>query len=180
MSAQANPTVQELGSIAEWAVRHNISEQGAKARIKVHNIPLAADGKLDFTLADAIWDASSNPKEQARKAKAANGAGGLVPDPTRPVSELGKVQIERERLRIRDAELDLAEREGRLVALDAVRAYESQMFARIRGELLVIGSELRDDLAGMTDPVRIEEVINTRVKQALSKLAGWKPTRTGK
>jgi hypothetical protein len=67
--------------------------------------------------------------------------------------------------------------QGKLVPLDTVRAYEAAMFAQIRSALLVIGPELRDDLAGMSNPAQIEEMITKRIHQELAKLAAWRPAK---
>ena len=50
------------------------------------------------------------------------------------------------------------------------------MFAQVRTAFLAIGSELRDDLAANDDPVKCEKLVNTRINQALAKLAAWQPS----
>lgn len=174
MSTAHNPPAQTVGTVAQWAKTQGITRDTAFKRVRAHNIPYVANGKIDFSVADAICDASMNPKKMDAVAASRNGGAAAV---ERPVSELGKLQMERERIRIKIDQAQLDELEGKLVPLDTVRAYESAMFAQVRSSMLVIGSELRDDLAGLTDPAQIEKMINGRVNQALMKLAAWKPAK---
>jgi len=170
--AAAKKPAQNIGSVADWGKTLGLTRQAAFSRVRKHGIPYVAKAKIDFTVANAICEASMNPKEQDRVALSRNGGTAAI---ERPVSELGKLQMERERIRIKREQAELEELEGKLVQIDEVRAYESAMFAQVRSAMLVIGSELRDDLAALTNPAQIEALINGRVNQALLKLAAWKP-----
>lgn len=169
MSTAANPQPQTVGTIAAWAKQQGITPSVARRRMKTHGIPFTDTGEVDFALASAIssesLDQDQQKRAQGKKPKTVqNGLGGSI----QPVSELGKIRLRRE-------QVELDELEGKLVRLDAVREYETQMFAKIRSSLLAIGSELRDDLAEETDPVRVEAIVNTRINQALAKIAEWTP-----
>lgn len=172
MSTAPNQPTQTIGTVAQWAKKEQIARQVAQQRIDDHGIPFVSPGLIDFDVADSIWQASMNPaKQEAKLARKANGI------PKRAVSELGKVQIERQKLLIQKEKLLIQEMQGKLVPLDTVRAYEAAMFAQIRSALLVIGPELRDDLAGMSNPAQIEEIITKRIHQELAKLAAWRPPK---
>jgi len=94
-----------------------------------------------------------------------------------PPSQLGILQLQREALRVRREQLLIGELERRLVPLETVRAYEAQMFAEIRSALLTLGPDLRDDVAAMDQPAKVEALINAKVNLALARLAGWRPTK---
>jgi hypothetical protein len=173
-----------IGSLADWATRHNISRVAAYKRIKTHNIPWAAPGKLDLDEADRIWAASLNPAKQ--RGGIAGGElsqdqpnlfAGLPADPERfqTRSDLGKAQLARELLRVKRERLTIDELEGKLVPLDDVRAFEAEVFSAIKGELEVIGEELMDDLAASTSPHECREMVDRRIAGALVRLSNWKP-----
>jgi len=162
MSTAANPQPQVIGTIAAWAKHQGIDVSVAYKRMKKHGIPFTDSGEVDFTTADAICAVQLDQKQSQ------NAKGSKPTQIPQHVADLGRVRLRRE-------QVELDELEGKLVRLDAVREYETQMFAKIRSSLLAIGSELRDDLAEETDPVRVEEIVNTRVNQALAKIAEWTP-----
>jgi hypothetical protein len=61
-----------------------------------------------------------------------------------------------------------------LVPLAVVRDFESQVLTDLRGSLLPIGGELRDDLAACDDPVRCQEMVDERIYGALRMVAQFK------
>jgi len=173
-----------IGSIADWAKEQRISRVAAYKRIKNHGITVSR-GRLDLDEANRIWQASLNPaKVRGGVAGGSNNREDYNPpspdDPADPPvpgmrSTMGKLQIQREALRIRRERLVIDALEGKSVSLADVRAWEAQVFTNVKSTLVVIGAELRDDLAVSTDPVECQAMIDRRINAALASLAGYKP-----
>lgn len=195
----------QIGSIADWAERQKISRVAAYKRIAQHNIPWVTKGKIDLDEADRIWAEAMNPAKQrggiegglaaqdAAQARlfgsgadedddaetpqlpfpAPNGHGGMGGTEVRQA--LGRAQLQRELYRIRREKLTVEEMEGKLVPLLDVRAFFAESYAAAKGEILVIGSETCDELATISDPVKIRAIIDDRANKALSWLREWKP-----
>ncbi len=180
----------------DWATEQKISRQAAYKRITEHGIPFASPGRLDLDVANQIWTESMNPAKQrggeaGGTAAAADRQAGLfggAEDDDAPAdlpagggngnvrSMLGRAQLQREILRIKRERMTLEQMEGKLVPLSDVRAWEAQIFTLAKSELVIIGSELCDELAGCSDPIRIRHLIDGRVNQALGRLSQWEPT----
>jgi phage terminase Nu1 subunit (DNA packaging protein) len=69
------------------------------------------------------------------------------------------------------AAMQAKELEGKLIEADDVRTSWSGMISRAKNVLLGIGSELCDKLAAEANAVRCREMIDERVRNALSELA---------
>lgn len=182
-----------IGPVAEWAKKHDISRVAAYRRLSRHQIPWNRENHtIDFEEADRIWEESRNPAKQrggAAGGEAARQQTALfVEESQRPdeaeadtpaaASErsiLGRLQIQREALRIRKEKLTVEQLERTLVSVAGVRAFEARVYSLVKSQLLNIGSELQDDLAQETDPARCREMVDARIRKALSNLAAWRP-----
>jgi hypothetical protein len=163
-----------MGSVKEWADRHKISPVAAYKRIRSVNIPVVK-GRLDLDQADEIWSRNLNPSKQLGGAAAAEAHRENAPAPIES-NIRGRLQIQREALRIKREQLTIDQMEGKLVNLAEVRAFEARAFAAIRTSLLAIPGEIRDDLARLEDPVEIEAILRGRINKALRELAEWRPS----
>ncbi len=185
-----------IGSVQDWAREHDISRQAAYKRIREHGIPFTSPGRLDLDVANQVFEESVNPAKQRggeaggaaavadRQAGLFGGDDDEAPEASIPNgpgngnvrSMLGRAQLQREVLRIRRERMTLEVMEGKLVPLSDVRAWEAQMITTAKSDLVVIGSELCDELAGCSDPIRCRELVDGRVNQALRRLSQWEPT----
>lgn len=159
-----------IGSVQDWAKRHQISRQAAYKRLRSHGIPIK-DGKVDFETADARWDQGVNALQQARsRGRAAaprqnqatqRGARRKKSADTTP-SSLADAQLQRELIRIEKDDLELQARKGKLVDAEQVAAETERRFredaeallawparvsAEMAAELGVGNRQLRDVLA---------------------------------
>lgn len=190
-----------IGSLADWAARQNISRVAAYKRIASHNIPWVSKGKLDLDDADRIWNDSVNLAKQrggeagglaasdaAQARLFANGededdapelpfpSNGSSAGNSELRSNLAKLQMQREVYRIRREKLTVEQMEGKLVPLADVRAFEAEMITAVKAHLVLIGSELADDLAATADPVKCRFLVEDRINAALVQLSEWKPS----
>lgn len=181
-----------IGSVEEWAKKEGITRQAAYKRIREHNIPLT-NGKLNFDLADKIWQATMNPIKQRGGVAAAAAAAGqtdlfsdTAPGPDSPAlaamsptlkRSMGDVQYARESTRAR-REFHMLQRElGEVIPVAQVSQFYGEMFGLFSDQLDAIGSELMDDLARETDPLICREMVDARINKAKQTLAEWKPTK---
>ena len=70
---------------------------------------------------------------------------------------------------------DLRKTIQNLVPLNIVRDFEARVLTDLRGALIPIGGELRDDLASCSDPVRCQELVDDRIYGALKQVAQFTP-----
>jgi phage terminase Nu1 subunit (DNA packaging protein) len=135
-----------IGTIAEWAEKHKISRVAAWRRIKKHDIPKLADGKLDFEEADRIWEASVNAIQQQR--------GQTQPKPRRrgnpkkaasagpQKGSLSYAQLQHEEAKVVKARLEAAKLEGKLIEIRTVEANWCDIAGRIRDGLMGLPSKI--------------------------------------
>lgn len=70
-------------------------------------------------------------------------------------------------------ELELREKQQELIsAADAAKAW-SGMITSAKDTLMAIGDEICDLLAPETNPIRCRELVNDKVREALTKLSGY-------
>jgi len=92
-----------------------------------------------------------------------------------PRVDVNEWRRRREAAEARIVELTLAQKEGRLLDAERVRQAVCDMIIAARSKLLVIGAELADKLAAISDPVRCRELIDERIHAALDELAEYPP-----
>ena len=183
------------GTVADWARRRGISRQAAYKLISTHGIPFTSPGRVDLEAADLVVDQSINPiRKRGGDAGGSNGKehspaslplfDGLPADPapaediarppaasTAGLSPLAKVQLRAAILDVQQRELKLEEARGNLISKASVRTFVSNMVTQVKQQLLVIPSELRDDLFEAPSPADCERIVRDRIEKALAALS---------
>ena len=67
--------------------------------------------------------------------------------------------------------MKLEETRGNLISKAAVRTFVSNMVTQVKQQLLVIPSELRDDLFEAPSPADCERIVRDRIEKALAALS---------
>jgi hypothetical protein len=75
-------------------------------------------------------------------------------------------------------EMEAAERAGSLLRADQVKEACESAFLMTRERVLAISANVRDKLVGLTDVVRIGELIDQEARWALTEVSEWKPKTT--
>lgn len=172
-------TQHELVTQAEYARRRGVSKPAVCKAIKRCRIPLI-DGKLDPLVADTLWQARTDPDQQARA------LGQQRKDPGQPAAGQGQSVIvpetilstsrqRREAAEARLAEMDLAEREGTLVRREEVEKSGRRLAAVIVQLLDVVIERIpaefgRDDADRRAIRHRLREEFD-RIRAELVKLS---------
>jgi hypothetical protein len=190
----------EWVSVDEWAARHKITRQAAYKRIKDHQIPVR-NGKLNADEADRIWFASYNPSKQnggvaggqaAAEARSeaqptlfetddkTNGFEQLpdAPEGMRgrlPQTALGRVQLARDLARANWERMRLDREQGKLVPINEVTRFYTEMLLRVRDELSSVGAETMNSLADTNDAIECCEIVDRRIEKALRSISEWRP-----
>lgn len=135
-------TQHELVTQAEYARRRGVSKPAVCKAIKRCRIPLI-DGKLDPLVADTLWQARTDPDQQARalgqqrkdhaQPAVGQGQGAIVPDPG-----FSTWRQRKEAAEARNAELDLQEREGTLGRIDEMERTGRRLASAIVQHLDVV------------------------------------------
>lgn len=179
--------------ISEMTVREYI----AKGHISLDSFETDAKTKktlLNSELADKELDLKLEPSRSAgaaaRKIGLANGIGeaktntsppGAVETsaetpnddgaPTNHLLEFQKSKADTESLKARKLELDIAEREGRMLDAEEVRKTITRLVGETREKILGVASKIAPELVGIVDVIDIENKIIAELNVALENLS---------
>lgn len=159
---------------AQYAKHRGVSEAAVSKAVKVGRISLI-DGKIDPVAADAQW--ARNSRVRAGAGKPVMEVPVVDPDDdggdSRPGAEDYLVSRARREAAEADlAELDLAERNGQVIAVKAVEGAWAQALSAAREHLLQVRSRLAPLLAAESDPFKVDQMLDVEMSQALAHLAG--------
>jgi len=157
-------------------------------------VPRQPDGTFDVDACRAAMAQNTNPARQRSARMQQRGAApapAAAPAPpakhrraerkAEPPDDDGSDGSYSEALRQREwcevekRRLALDRERGRTVELAPINAYVAGLIIQARDEFLRIGPELRDMLAQEADPIACEEMVVTRIVDALGKMAEYKP-----
>ena len=99
-------------------------------------------------------------------------AGRDTPEPAAEISDLDRARARKAHADARLAELALAERLGRVVAIEDVVLVISQHIAAARSRLLAMPATLGPILAAEDTPAGCQQILDAAVREALEELAG--------
>lgn len=186
----------ERCGVREYARRVGVSHVAVLNAIKdgrlSKSIERDAKGRprIDPELADREWRVSTDPGKQNN----VSGAGGrppapepkgqaaLFPEATRNtaaaaggVAMFGGKSVAQWRaaqlaIATRNEELDLQQRQGKLVELEKVRAEWFKLVREARDRILIVADRLAGELAAETDQKRVHARLDRELRQALSGL----------
>ncbi len=94
-----------------------------------------------------------------------------------PQTALGRVQLARDMARAHWEKIRLEQAQGKLVNLQEVTRFYTEVFIRLRDELSQIGAETMDALSNTTDAIECKEIVDRRIEKALRSLSEWRPTK---
>lgn len=180
-----------LLSQAEYAKHRGVSEAAVSKAIKANRITLQADGKVDPVAADAQWAQNSRVRASAGKppGSAASAAAGsaapaeqlaLVPaDPGAAQAVESKPgesgywasRTRREQAEAEMAEMKLAEQQGELIRVAAVRTALAGVLSSTRDSLMQMPARLSPVLAAETDPARVHDALQEEINKCLGQLS---------
>jgi hypothetical protein len=175
----------ELITAAEYARRRGVSRAAVAKAIKTGRIRLF-DGMIDPDVADVQWRRNTNPTQLIRKALAqaqAPGASGPAPAAAAPprlerddgyIEGRRREQIARAAL----AELELAEKSGRLIDVEQLRPMYAQMVGAFKTEMLALPAKLKAELDTL-HAIEVDlEVLERPILTALEQLSRYDPCPT--
>lgn len=175
-------------TVREYIAKGHISleafEQDPKTGKTLLNSELA-DKELDLKL-----EPSRSAGAAARKIGLANGIGeaknvssppgAVTPSddsphvdgaPTNHLLEFQKSKADTESLKARKLELDIAEREGRMLDAEEVRKTITRLVGETREKILGVASKIAPELVGIADVIDIENKIIAELNVALENLS---------
>ena len=172
---------------AQYARHRGCSKVAVGKAVKANRISLV-NGQIDATVADIQWQANTRARVSRREAPAQlslDGASqsGAVPDTVASGSTAltGDSGVgdgytanrgRREAADAEMAELKLAEAQGSLIRIEAVKSALGSVFSTTRDALLQIPARLSPLLAAESDPATVQTMLYTELHQALQHLAG--------
>lgn len=190
----------EKVTITEYAKRHGVDRKTIRDRIKSGSIPESAIDrsrkwpKVIVPLADAAWEARKDPEQAARLALKKS-----VPTPDPKENELEEweklpddesnvplstpqtdpndsflkyksAKASREELNVRKLEMEIAEREGRLLDAEEVRKTISKLVVETKTALLNIPGKIGPELMACHDLMELEHKLTMEINAALEGL----------
>lgn len=158
---------------AAYARHRQCSKVAVGKAVKAGRISLV-NGLIDPTVADIQWRANS----RARVSASAEPAQDLLVQTSAPAAPdepaADGYTISRNRREAADAELaelKLAEQQGHLIRVDAVKQALANAFTSTRDSLLQIPSRLSAVLAAETDAAKVHELLQAELYRALEGMA---------
>jgi len=180
---------------AQYARHRGCSKVAVGKAVKANRISLV-NGQIDATVADIQWEANTRARVSRRAAPgqlSLDGAAlsGASPDTAASGSAdpggdassgngdgYTANRTRREAADAEMAELKLAEAQGSLIRIEAVKSALGSVFSTTRDALLQIPARLSPLLAAESDPATVQTMLYTELHQALQHLAGA-PARLG-
>jgi hypothetical protein len=163
---------------AAYAKHRGVSEAAVSKAIKAGRISLI-DGKIDAGVADMQWARNSRVRVGSGRPPAATPApglpgpeGGADPDLQAGSDGYWNSRSRREAAEAELAEIELAEKNGQVIAVKAVEAVWAQSLSSMREHLLQVRARLAPLLAAETDPFTIDQLLDAEHNQALQLMAG--------
>lgn len=155
---------QGLTGASPWSVQKALKEG------RIHK---TADGKIDPVAADREWEQNTNPtmRRQAASTEATSSKNGSSNAPGITVPPLAQSRAIREAYQARLARLDYEERTGTLVSKEKVREAAFQRARTLRDRLLALPDRLASELAAITDPRELREVLDAELRQVVKELS---------
>lgn len=134
-------------------------------------------GKIDVEMAKIALATRLHPASKTSTALLANNAAVEIPAATAAGDGLETTSYHvaktlREAAEAQIARLKLAEMQGDLIRLDAVKAALANAFSTTREALLQIPARLGPQLAAESNPAAAQSMLHTEIHQALQMLAG--------
>ena len=152
-------------SVRAWARSRGISHGAGTRAVAAGRVTLRPDGKVDPRKADRQFADRTRARVDGRLPGAQAAAGRLYRD----------ARTKRETALARLAELQLAERSGRLVDAGEVTQWAFDQARHARNALMAIPARVAGVLAGLVDPAEIERRLKREVEAVCVELA--KPRR---
>lgn len=178
----------ELITQAEYARRRGVDPTTVRDAIKAGRITLI-DGKVDPAVADIQWQRNtrarvnparapgtappSMPLQHQMSLSSAAAAppvdGPAQPDPAGE-SDYWVSRARREHAEADLAELKLAEQNGQLIRVEAIRSALAGVISSTRDSLLQLPARLAPVLAAETDAAKVHDLIQAEIHQALAQI----------
>jgi len=159
---------------AQYARHRGCSKVAVGKAVKAQRISLV-NGLIDPAVADIQWKANSRARVSATptpdqpsllQALAQNAAADVITPDGYTLSRNRREAADAEM-----AELKLAEQQGLLIRVDAVKAVLAAAFTSTRDNLLQIPSRLSAILAAETDAAKVHELLQAELYRALEGMA---------
>lgn len=174
-------------SLRQAAEALGISHPALIKATKTGRVTREKDGTYDVPRARKQLAENTNALKRRASKKKPSETGNLhtVVAVTTPVTEiddesgdrtLAEAQRQREWIRVKKDELELARRRAELAPIGEINAWVAGMVIRAREILLRIAPELKDRLAQQSNPHECEKLVADEVKRALNELAEFKPS----
>ena len=173
-------------SVAEWSQQLGVSRPRAYQILKSCGVPIK-NRKIDGAAATAIWARHRDELQAKRRGRpagvrsAANASSSALSEPAseqKPIPTDDSV-AEAQRLlawyKVEGAEIEMRKQQGELVELRPINLYLAGCITRARDVFLRIGPELRDRLAGTSDPITCDEMITAEVHRGLREMSEYRP-----
>lgn len=164
MSAAGKPAVGVVRK-GEYAAHRGCSAAYVSKLIKLGKLAapaLLADGRINVILADQMLGAPGGAEAESLVPVAVPG------DPDAPVYSVERAR--REKAQAALAELQLQERQGRLLHADAVRGAAVAVFQRATARIADGFADLAIELAQMTDPGRIADRLSDHLRRNMAEI----------
>lgn len=163
-----------LTTIAKWAETLGISRQQGYAAVTRCEIPVI-DGKVDIEYATMLYKRHTRARAGSRPGK--NGAFSAAPNDDDSAGAGGAggayetSRARREAAEAEIAEIKLAELAGKFLLREDVDAAVFEIARALRDGLTNCSRRIAADVAGLTDAVECEEVIEREHRQLLESMA---------
>ena len=179
----------ELITQAEYARRRGVDPTTVRDAIKAGRITLI-DGKVDPAVADIQWQRNTRarvnparapgsapapmPQHQMSLSAAAAAASQPADGPAQAdpagESDYWVSRARREHAEADLAELKLAEQNGQLIRVEAIRSALAGVISSTRDSLLQLPARLAPVLAAETDAAKVHDLIQAEIHQALAQI----------
>lgn len=159
---------------AEYARHRGVDPTTVRDAIRAGRITLI-DGKVDPVAADAQWARNTRVRVNSRQRPADAAAMDQPAAPAAPQETYEAARRRRELAEAQLAELKLAEQQGDLVRVGAVRTQVAKLAAGLREGLMQIPARLAPVLAAETDAGKVHDALVAELRQVLEQVTDLQP-----
>ena len=154
-----------LMGIREYGRHRSVSHVAVLKAIRTGRIRTTADGLIDPEQADRQWAANTHPAPRAPRA---------VPPAVTDDFGFAKARTVREHYEALLAKHEYERRASQLLNAAEVKIASARTEQLFKSQMLRIPDGLAHQLAGVSDPHRVYEILSAEIRRALMEFAGGK------
>ncbi|MET3431444.1 hypothetical protein ABIC71_000922 [Herbaspirillum seropedicae] len=176
--SESTPLTGEV-SLRAYARHRGCALYSVQKALEAGRIKKTASGRIDVAAADAAWAANTDvsrlppdARHSARTGTAAAG-GGDDEDENEQAGGTSEYQVHRarrEKIRAEKEQIELDQLAGRVIDVAEASRMAFTTFRTLRDAIMNVAPRIKDILAAESDPMKVEQIIETELASALDSI----------